>query len=116
MEGRDLSDLKRGEVLFFDRVVDVRTVCGRIPLEADRRRATRVVPKGSHDLLVVPKMTAILDRGATDLFLDSRAALAVASWTFAGALGGLRRSLGDEDKRWMRTICRRKRSRSQNVC
>ena len=68
---KDLSDAKMSEALFFDRVADIRSAGGRIPLEADLRRATRVVPQSPTDLSIDPKIAAILDRGATRLFIDS---------------------------------------------
>jgi len=67
----NLSNAKKAEALFFDRVVDIRAEDGHIPLEADLRRATRVDPKSPSDFRIDPKMSAILDRGASELFINA---------------------------------------------
>jgi 2-polyprenyl-3-methyl-5-hydroxy-6-metoxy-1,4-benzoquinol methylase len=66
----NLNELKQAEADFFDQVTGARTVDGHIPVEADMRRATRFIPQRSGQILIDPKMTAILDRGARELVID----------------------------------------------
>ena len=66
-----LNDLKQAEAQYFDNITDQRTTNGHIPVEADIRRATRFIPKRGEKLpLIDPKMTAILDGGTRDKFID----------------------------------------------
>jgi ubiquinone/menaquinone biosynthesis C-methylase UbiE len=73
MSQHDLANAMKAEAEFFDRVADIRTADGRIPLEADMRRATRHDPKGPTDLRIDPTTAAILDRGARQLVIDALA-------------------------------------------
>jgi SAM-dependent methyltransferase len=68
---RHLDDARMQEALFFDRSADKRTAGGRIPLEADIRRAIRVDPRGPGDLRIDPKLATILDCGATETFINA---------------------------------------------
>jgi hypothetical protein len=45
MAEADINKLKEAEAEFFDHIVDIRTVNGHIPIEADLRRATKFIPK-----------------------------------------------------------------------
>ncbi len=65
----DLQTLKEEEAAFFNRSAAVRTREGRIPVEADMRRATLHRPEGPGDGLIDPKMTELLDNGCTARFL-----------------------------------------------
>lgn len=66
-----LQDAMKREARFFDEIAEIRSADGHIPLEADRRRATRVDPKGPTDLRIDPKLNAILDRRATETFINA---------------------------------------------
>lgn len=71
MSQDNLNDLKQAEAAYFDHIADIRTANGHIPVEADIRRATKFIPKRSEKLLLIdPKMTAILDGGARDKYID----------------------------------------------
>lgn len=71
MSQDNLEDLKQAEAAFFDQIADLRTQDGHIPLEADIRRATKFIPKRSEKLPVIdPEMSAILDGGAREKYLD----------------------------------------------
>jgi 2-polyprenyl-3-methyl-5-hydroxy-6-metoxy-1,4-benzoquinol methylase len=68
----NLDELKRAEAKFFDRIADVRTEKDElIAMEVDIRRATKYIPKqGEKRFLIDPKMTAILDGGARDKYIN----------------------------------------------
>jgi SAM-dependent methyltransferase len=66
----DLRTLKREEAQFFDQSAAFRTRGGRVPVEADMRRATLHLPAGPGDGLIDPQMTRLLDDGHTERFLD----------------------------------------------
>ncbi|MEK6756915.1 MAG: hypothetical protein AABZ02_12250, partial [Bacteroidota bacterium] len=71
MSQDNLEGLKQAEAVFFDEIADLRTQDGHIPLEADIRRATKFIPKRSEKLPVIdPEMSAILDGGAREKYLD----------------------------------------------
>ena len=71
MPQTNLDELKKAEAKFFDRIADIRTANGHIPMEADIRRATRFIPKRSDRLpLIDPKMTAILDGRSRDQYIN----------------------------------------------
>jgi hypothetical protein len=80
MSQENLSNAKKAEALFFDRVADIRAAAGHIPVEADLRRATRIDPKSSGDLRIDPKMSAILDRGASELMMQRLATRSDVTW------------------------------------
>lgn len=66
----DLDELKRAEAAFFDASALLRTRDGRIPMEADIRRATRVEPTSPDVPLIDPQLTAILEGKFRDRFID----------------------------------------------
>src|SRR2546423_4584911 len=66
----DLDELKRAEAAFFDASAILRTRDGRIPIEADIRRAMRVEPASPEDQLIDPRMTAILEGRFRDRFIE----------------------------------------------
>jgi len=68
---KELASAMKAEAEFFDRVADIRTQDGWIPLEADMRRATRHDPTGPGDLRIDPHMADILDRGVRQRYLDA---------------------------------------------
>lgn len=71
MKESDLEELKQAEADFFDRIAELRTQNGHIPLEADIRRATRFIPQRSDVLpMIDPEMNEILDAGARDRYLN----------------------------------------------
>lgn len=71
MSQDNLESLKQAEAVFFDQIADLRTQDGHIPLEADIRRATKFIPKRSEKLPAIdPEMSAILDGGAREKYLD----------------------------------------------
>ena len=71
MSQDNLSDVKQAEAKYFDRIADIRTANGHIPMEADIRRATRFIPKRTDKLpLIDPKMTAILDGRSRDRYIN----------------------------------------------
>jgi 2-polyprenyl-3-methyl-5-hydroxy-6-metoxy-1,4-benzoquinol methylase len=71
MQQTNLDDLKLAESKYFDRIADIRTINGHIPMEADIRRATKFIPKRTDKLpLIDPKMNAILDGRARDQYIS----------------------------------------------
>lgn len=71
MSEADLKKLKEAEAAYFDRIADIRTAKGYIPVEADLRRATKFIPKRTDKLpLVDLKMTAILAGRASDQYIS----------------------------------------------
>jgi 2-polyprenyl-3-methyl-5-hydroxy-6-metoxy-1,4-benzoquinol methylase len=66
------KEQKLAEADFFDKIADIRTSNDKIiAMEADIRRATKYIPKrGEKALLVDPKMTAILEGGARDKYIQ----------------------------------------------
>jgi len=71
MPQTNLDELKQAEAKYFDRIADIRTVNGHIPMEADLRRATKFIPTRTYKLpLIDPKMTAILDGRARDQYIS----------------------------------------------
>lgn len=68
----NLEDLKRAEAKFFDQIADIRTERDeQIAMEADIRRATKYIPKrGEKRFLIDPKMTALLEGGARDRYIQ----------------------------------------------
>ena len=65
-----LDDLKLAEAAFFDSSARLRTRDGRIPIEADLRRAVRVEPTSPEEQLIDPEMTAILEGKFRDRFIE----------------------------------------------
>ena len=64
-------ELKQAEAQYFDRIADIRTVNGHIPMEADIRRATKFIPKRTDTSPPIdPKMVAILDGHARDKYIS----------------------------------------------
>ncbi len=71
MSQDNLKDRKQAEGAFFDRIAEMRTTDGHIPVEADLRRATKFIPKRSEKLsLIDPKMTSILGGNARDQYMN----------------------------------------------
>lgn len=73
MPQTNLEELKQAEAKYFDRIADIRTVDGHIPLEADIRRATKFIPKRTDRRglpPIDPKMVAILDGYARDQYIS----------------------------------------------
>jgi 2-polyprenyl-3-methyl-5-hydroxy-6-metoxy-1,4-benzoquinol methylase len=71
MTETDLKKLKEAEAAFFDHVADMRTARGRIPMEADIRRATKFIPNRNDRLpLIDPKMSNILAGRARDQYIS----------------------------------------------
>jgi 2-polyprenyl-3-methyl-5-hydroxy-6-metoxy-1,4-benzoquinol methylase len=66
---QDLTELKQAEAEFWDRSADRRTADGRIPMEADIRRATRSFPRAPGELLIDPRMTQMLEGAHRDHFI-----------------------------------------------
>lgn len=66
----DIDQLQRAEAQYFDQSALIRTANGRIPLEADVRRATKYIPKNPNELLQDPQMNKILDQGCQKRFID----------------------------------------------
>ena len=73
MPQANFEELKQAEAKYFDRVADIRTTNGHIPLEADIRRATKFIPKRTDTLRlpsIDPKLNAILDGHARDQYIS----------------------------------------------
>ena len=73
MSQTNFEELKQAEAKYFDRVADIRTVNGHIPMEADIRRATKFIPKRADKRRfppIDPKMVAILDGYARDKYIS----------------------------------------------
>jgi 2-polyprenyl-3-methyl-5-hydroxy-6-metoxy-1,4-benzoquinol methylase len=66
---QDLTELKKAEAEFWNRSADMRTVNGRIPMEADVRRATRAIPRSTGEQLIDPLMTQLLEGKHRDHFI-----------------------------------------------
>lgn len=73
MPQTNFEELKQAEAKFFDRVADIRTVSGHIPMEADIRRATKFIPQRTDKVKpppIDPQMVAILDGYARDKYIS----------------------------------------------
>jgi len=104
MPQTNLDELKKAEAKFFDRIADIRTADGHIPMEADIRRATRFIPKRTDKLpLIDPKMTAILDGRSRDRYISWVAHQPGGRVLDIGCGSGWHWSWGDEAKELMHT-------------
>jgi 2-polyprenyl-3-methyl-5-hydroxy-6-metoxy-1,4-benzoquinol methylase len=65
----NLAELKEAEARFFDKQTQRRMDEGRIPIEADIRRATPSKPRWFGDELIDPKMTFLLEGAHRDRFI-----------------------------------------------
>jgi 2-polyprenyl-3-methyl-5-hydroxy-6-metoxy-1,4-benzoquinol methylase len=66
----ELDELKQAEAAFFDASARLRTRDGRIPIEGDLRRATRVEPTSPEENLIDPQMTEILEGEFRNRFIE----------------------------------------------
>jgi len=67
----DIKKVQNEEAKFFNEIADIRTKKNHVPSEADRRSATKFIPKKNELLpLIDPKLTTILDDGNLEKFLN----------------------------------------------
>lgn len=71
MSDKTISELKQDEAAFFDRSATKRTTYSQIPLEADIRRATRLIPTRPDQELIDPHMNDILDGACRNRYLGA---------------------------------------------
>lgn len=67
--GSYIDKMKREEAEYFNKSAQRRTACGRIPMEADIRRATRFIPT-SNEEPIDPRMKNIYEGWFRDKFID----------------------------------------------
>ena len=68
---RELEEAKLLESKWYDECTINRIKNGRIPMEADIRRADRYIPNNKNEQLVDPKMSNLLEKKYIDRLLSS---------------------------------------------